>query len=348
MSVFQSKAFDGHEQIDFINDAESGLRAVIAVHSTRLGPALGGCRYWRYADEADAVDDVLRLSRGMTFKAALAGLPYGGGKSVILADPARPKDAGLMRAFGRAVDRFGGRYVAAEDVGTSPEDMAAARAVTPYVAGLAARGGDPSEATAFGVWRGIRAAVRRALRRESLDGVRVLVQGVGHVGWRLCGLLKADGARLTVSDLRAEVAMQAAAEFDAEIAAPAAVPDAGVEVYAPCALGAVLNDETIPRLKAAVVAGSANNQLAEERHGAALARRGILFAPDYVVNAGGLINVHHEISGNYRRDRAFADVARIEATLEAIFDCADRDDVPPHMAADRIAADRIAGKRLAA
>lgn len=342
MSVFQSAAFDGHEEVAFVHDAETGLRAIIAIHSTRRGRALGGCRYWRYADEADAVADVLRLSRGMTYKAAMAGLPYGGGKSVILADPDHPKTPALMRAFGRAVDRFNGRYLAAEDVGTSPDDMAAARRVTPHVAGLAACGGDPSQATAYGVWRGLRATARRALRRNALDGVRVLVQGVGHVGRHLCRYLKADGALLTVSDLRMEAAQAAAAEFDAEMVAPEAAPDAGMDIYAPCALGAALNAGTIPRLKAAAVAGSANNQLADESCGALLAARGILYAPDYVINAGGLINVHHEISGRYDHGEAFADVARIEATLEEVFARADRDGVPPHMAADAIARERLA------
>lgn len=342
MSVFQSAAFDGHEEVAFIHDAQTGLRTIIAIHSTRRGRALGGCRYWRYDDEADAVADVLRLSRGMTYKAAMAGLPYGGGKAVILADPARPKTPDLMRAFGRAVDRFQGRYVTAEDVGVGPDDMAVVRQVTPHVAGLAAHGGDPSHATAFGVWRGVRATARRALRRNSLDGVRVLVQGVGAVGRQLCRHLKADGARLTVSDLRVEAAQAAAAEFDAEVVSPEAVADADVDVFAPCALGAVLNRDTISRLKAAAVAGSANNQLADEGCGALLAARGVLYAPDYVINAGGLINVHHEISGDFQRARAFADVARIEATLEEVFARADRDGVPPHLAADAMARERLA------
>lgn len=342
MGVFQSAAFDSHEEVAFFHDAETGLKTIIAIHSTRRGRALGGCRYWRYDDEAAAVADVLRLSRGMTYKAAMAGLPYGGGKAVILADPTHPKTPALMRAFGRAVDRFQGRYVTAEDVGVTPADMAAVRQITRHVAGLADGGGDPSLATAYGVWRGVRAAARRALRRNSLDGVRVLVQGVGAVGRQLCRHLKADGARLMVSDLRFDAAQAAAAEFDAEVVAPEAAADAETDIYAPCALGGVLNADTIPRLKAAAVAGSANNQLVDEGCGAALAARGVLYAPDYVINAGGLINVHHEIAGNYNRGRALADVARIEATLEEVFARADRDGVPTHVAADAMARERLA------
>lgn len=346
MIAFQQAAFDKHEEISFFYDG-GVMRGIIAVHSVRRGPALGGCRYWTYVDENAALTDALRLSRGMTYKAAMADLPYGGGKSVLLADPARPKDADLFLALGRAVHRLGGRYIVGEDVGVTPQDMEIVKTVTPYVAGLAGAGGDPSEATAFGVWRGIRAVARRALHGgeptdKPLSGLRVMVQGVGAVGRTLCRYLKNDGARLLVSDLRAEVVRRVAEECAAEIVAPAAVPDADADIYAPCALGAVLNDDTIPRLRVAAVAGSANNQLAEDRHGAALAARGILFAPDYVINAGGLINAHYELAGGYDRAAAFAATAQIEQRLEFLFDRSAAEGAPPHRIADLAALEKLA------
>lgn len=342
MAVFAAPGFDDHEEVVFAADPQTGLKAIIAIHDTRRGPALGGCRYWPYADEASALTDVLRLSRGMTYKAAMADLPYGGGKSVVLADPGRPKTPDLLRALGRAVERLGGRYIVAEDVGTSPADMSVVRTVTRHVAGLEEGGGDPSPATAFGVWRGIHAAVNHRLRRNTLEGLTVAVQGLGHVGLHLCRHLHRDGARLFVTDLRAETVERAADEFAALPVAADAIYDVDADVFAPCALGAVIHDGTVERLKAAVVAGSANNQLAEERHGVRLAERGILYAPDYIVNAGGLINIHHErLPGGYDRKAAFAHAGRIEETLADVFARAGRDNVPPHVAADRIARERL-------
>ncbi len=342
MPVFSASGFDGHEQVVFASDSATGLRAIIALHDTRRGPALGGCRCRDYPDEPAALTDALRLSRAMTFKAAMADLPYGGGKSVVLADPAR-KTPALMQALGRAVDRLGGRYIVAEDVGTSPRDMAEVRKETVHVAGLAEGGGDPSPATAFGVWRGIHAAVRRRLGRADLNGVRVAVQGLGHVGHHLCRHLHREGARLFVADLRPAAVARAVAEFGAVPVAVDAIRAVEADVFAPCALGAVIDDEAVACLAAAVVAGAANNQLAAERYGEALAARGILYAPDYVINAGGLINIHHERApGGYDRAAAFAHVARIEGTLAAVFDRAERDGVPPHLAADRMARERLA------
>lgn len=343
MTVFGNASFDHHEQVVFAADADSGLKAVIAIHDTRRGPALGGCRYWSYADDAAALTDALRLSRGMTSKAVMADLPYGGGKSVVIADAARPKSPELLRALGRAVDRLAGRYIVAEDVGTSPADMDILRTVTPHVAGLAEGGGDPSPATAHGVWRGIHAAVTHALRRNSLDGLTVAVQGLGHVGLHLCRLLHGEGARLVVTDLRPATMERAADEFGALPVAAEAIYDTDAEVFAPCALGGVINDGTVERLKARIVAGSANNQLAEDRHGARLAERGILYAPDYVINAGGLINIHHERDPRgYDRERAFAHVGRIEQTLADLFARAAASGIATHTAADRMAADRMA------
>jgi leucine dehydrogenase len=345
MSVFSIPDFDSHEQVVFVSEPESGLRAIIAIHDSSRGPALGGCRMWQYVTEAEAVRDVLRLSRGMTYKNAMADLPFGGGKSVIIGDARTGKTPELMAAMGRAVDRLNGRYIIAEDVGTSVGDMAVIRNVTPYVAGLAEGGsGDPSPATAYGVFMGIRAAVSWRLRRNALDGLRVNVQGLGNVGWHLCRHLADQGVRLTVTDIRPEKVERAADEFRATPVAPDAIFDAEGDVFAPCALGAVINDATLPRLKVAVVAGSANNQLAENCHGAGLTERGILYAPDYVINAGGVINISYERQGDgarYDREAAFAHVGRIHDTLLTIFSRAERDRVPTSLAADRIAEERF-------
>lgn len=300
MTVFSHPEFDGHERVVFVHDAESGLEAIIAVHDTTLGPALGGCRLWRYPSEAEALTDVLRLSRGMTYKSALAGLPLGGGKSVILADGRalrrEPKRAeALFRAFGRAVEQLGGLYTAAEDVGTSVADLELVGQETAHVAGVAAgQAGDPSPYTAYGVFRGLQAAVEYRLGRKDLKGLRVAVQGLGHVGAGLCEHLAEAGARLIVADLDAERVRQVAERHGAERERPETILAANCDVVAPCALGAVLNDETIAALKASVVAGAANNQLAEPRHGELLRRKGVLYAPDYLVNAGGIIAIAYE------------------------------------------------------
>jgi leucine dehydrogenase len=343
MTVFSGRDFEGHEQVVFAADPETGLKAIIAIHDTQRGPALGGCRMWRYRDEGEAVRDVLRLSRGMTYKNALADLPFGGGKSVIIGDARADKSPALMAAMGRAVERLGGRYIIAEDVGTSVEDMAVVRAATQHVAGLAAGGsGDPSPATAWGVFHGIRAAVGHKLGRNGLDGLKVAVQGLGHVGQHLCRHLAEEGAELVVTDIRPEITASVARRFGARAVAPADIFDVEADVFAPCALGAVIDDATLPRLRVAVVAGSANNQLAEDRHGERLAERGILYAPDYVINAGGVINISHERdAGGYDRDRAFAHVARIGDTLATIFARAERDGVPTNLAADRLAEERF-------
>jgi leucine dehydrogenase len=341
MPLFDHREFDAHERVVFGHDPASGLKAIIAIHDTTRGPALGGCRMWPYASDDEALTDALRLARGMTYKSALADLPFGGGKSVIIGDPRTQKSEALFLAMGRFVDSQGGRYVVAEDVGISVGDVEIMARATRHVAGTrAGGGGDPSPATAYGVYMGIRAAVAHKLGRDSLDGVHVAVQGLGNVGTHLCRRLAEAGARLTVSDIHASAVDYARAEFSAAVAEPGDIVDLPADVFAPCALGAVIDDRTIPRLKARIVAGSANNQLAEPRHGAALALRGVLYAPDYVINAGGVIYISHEGPG-FNEAQAFAHVARIHDTLAEIFQASERQGIPTSEAADRLARTRL-------
>ena len=344
MSVFGSEHFDDHEEVVFCRDADTGLNAIIAVHDTTMGPALGGCRFWPYADEDAALSDVLRLSRGMTYKAALAGTGRGGGKSVIIGDPAALRSPELFRALGRFVDKLGGAYTIAEDVGTSPADMAHVAETTAHVAGLEGQSGDPSPATAYGIFVGIRAALAHQRGDADLSGVVVAVQGLGHVGWDLCRQLHEAGARLIVADVREEVCEAASRAFKAHVTPVDRIHAANADVFAPCALGAGLNDDTIPALRSTIVAGCANNQLAEDRHGDMLAERGVLYAPDYVINAGGIINIAHEGSG-YDRDAAFRHVAGIGDTLADIFRRAKAEELAPHRMADRMAREIIAEER---
>ncbi len=348
MDVFASPAFDDHEQVVFFFDRQSGLKAIVALHDTTLGPALGGCRMWAYRSEAEAVTDVLRLAKGMTYKAAMASLPFGGGKAVIIGDPKTGKSEALFRALGRAIDSLGGRYYTGEDVGTSPADMDWASAETPCVLGRSSGSGDPSPVTARGVWLGIRAAVEHRLGRADLSGVRVAVQGLGHVGYNVARLLAQDGAKLIVADLDPSRAERAAEEFGAGLADGDAILEVEAEVLAPCALGGVINDATLPRLACKIVAGAANNQLLEARHGAALHARGILYAPDYVINAGGLINIAEELrSGSYDRGRALAKVQIIAETLTEVFERAARAGAPTSEIADRLAEERVRNGRQA-
>lgn len=348
MSVFASSAFRNHEQVVFCHDAATGLKAIIAIHDTTLGPALGGCRMWDYASDDEALEDVLRLSRGMTYKSALAGLDWGGGKAVIIGNAKTDKTPALFEAFGRFVDSLGGRYITAEDVGISPADLESARRTTRHVVGIAEGGsGDPSPATAWGVFHGIRAAVRHKLGKDDLTGVTVAVQGLGHVGWHVAEHLHAAGARLIVTDIDQGRIAQAKADFGAEAVDVDQIYDTAADVFAPNALGAVINDDSLPRLKVKVIAGSANNQLAEDRHGQALLDRGILYAPDYVINAGGIINIAYE-GPNYDKDKAFKHCAGIFDTLSNLFDRADRDGVTTNVMADRVAEERLAAARAAA
>lgn len=338
MGVFDHPEFAQHESLHYVLDPDSGLKAIIAIHSTALGPAAGGCRRWQYANDEDALTDALRLSRGMTYKNAIAGLKFGGGKSVILADDAVPKTPELFRAFGRAVDALGGRYVTAEDVGCSVEDMRYVNEETRYVSGLPksgdSAGGDPSPLTAYGVFLGLQAAVRNRLRKDSLEGIRVAVQGVGHVGLHLCRLLHEAGAKLVVADVNREHLQQARDELPVAEVSPNELLYSDVDVLAPCALGNILTSVTIPKLRAKVIAGAANNQLATEADGARLAEHGILYAPDYVINAGGIVNVAHEYYGDSSEEKVRADVARIPERLDAIFAKAEATGQPTNVIAD--------------
>jgi leucine dehydrogenase len=347
MGVFDHREFDQHESIHYVQDPDSGLAAIIAVHSTALGPAAGGCRRWRYQAESDALTDALRLSRGMTYKNAVAGLPFGGGKAVILARDAAPKSEGLFRAFGRAVAALDGRYITAEDVGISVEDMRIVREETEYVSGLPqsgdSAGGDPSPWTALGVFLGLEAAVRTRLGADSLAGIRVAVQGVGHVGLHLCRLLAAAGATLVVSDVDAGNLARVRAELPVTEVAPTQLLFADVDVLAPCALGNVLTSVTIPKLKAKIVAGAANNQLANPGDGARLTARGILYAPDYVINAGGIISVAREYLGVSHEAEVRDEVKRIPERLEAIFAEAESSGRPTGAVADDLARRIVSG-----
>lgn len=341
MPVSYSPSFRNHEQVVFCYDADVGLNAIIAIHDTTLGPALGGVRMWPFASEMKALEDALRLSRGMTYKSALAGLPFGGGKAVIIGDPKTGKSEALLERFGEFVDSLGGRYITAEDVGTSTHDLAVIRRRTKYAAGFAEGGsGDPSPVTAWGVFHGIRAAVAHRLGLPNLNNLTVAVQGLGHVGMELVKFLHQAGATLVVTDIDDERVERAVAEFGARAVAPQRIYDEPAEVFAPCALGAVLNDETVPRLTASVVAGSANNQLAEDRHGTALMQRRILYAPDYVINAGGLIDVAR-FKVHMNIDEARAKLRRIDDTLTEIFERADRENKSTSEVADTIAEERF-------
>lgn len=340
MAVFASPDFDNHELVAFGCDPESGLRAIVAIHDTNLGPALGGCRMWPYASDEAALADVLRLSRGMTYKAALAGLPYGGGKSVILGNPKTQKTEALLRAMGRFVHSLGGRYHTAEDVGTTVADMDVLRRETPYAHGFSAASGDPSPATAYGVFMGIKAAVRFRRGSDDLRGLTVAVQGLGSVGKRLSRYLADAGARLVVADIDEALVRNAVRDYGATPVTPGDIHRAKADVFAPCALGAILNDNTIPELGAAIVAGAANNQLAEARHGALLKARGVLYAPDYVVNAGGLIDIHVGESGGGEK-AVLERTARIYDTLLAVFERAAAEDAPTGTVADRMAEERF-------
>lgn len=347
MQLFGHPEFDGHEEVRFICDRDSGLRAIVAVHDTTLGPAIGGCRMWAYASEAEALTDVLRLSKAMTFKAAMAGLAYGGGKSVILGDPRRDKSKALFRAFGRAVAAMAGRYWTGEDVGTSPADMDEAGSETRYVLGRAQGGsGDPSPFTAMGVLRGIEVAVRLVFGRETLDGLSVAIQGLGQVGSALAALLAERRVRLCVADIDGKRVQDAVRRFGAKAVAPEQIHAVSVDVFAPCALGAVLNDATVPQLRCRIVCGSANNQLAADRHGDMLHARGILYAPDYVVNAGGLINIVQELHPQgYSRERALQALAVIERRLLQVLERAQAENRPPHRVADAMAREIVAAAR---
>ena len=344
MSVFTSMESKDHEQLAFFQDSDTGLKAIVAIHDTTIGPALGGCRMWPYESEGDALKDVLRLSRGMSYKAAIANLNLGGGKSVIIGNSKTDKSETLFRSFGRFVEGLNGRYITAEDVGTSVKDMEWVRMETQYVTGISRAlggSGDPSPVTAQGVFVGIKASVKKQLGKNSIAGLKVGVQGLGHVGYYLCKYLHDAGAKLVVADLYEPSIKRVVDEFNADVVGVDDIYDADVDIYAPCALGATLNDETIPRLKASIVAGAANNQLENELvHDKMVCEKGILYAPDYAINAGGLINVSNELEG-YNQDKAYSQAEGIYDTLMEIFNRSDNENIPTNIASDKQAEDRI-------
>ncbi len=337
--------FDAHEAVHLFTDAATGMRAIVAMHSTALGPAAGGTRFWHYADSDDALTDALRLSRGMSYKNAMAGLPAGGGKAVILADANARKTPEQLAAFAGAVDSLGGRYVTAQDVGMSADDMVAIARTTRFVSGLppvaGAAGGDPGPTTAHGVYLGVRAAAKRALGRDDMRGVHVAIQGVGSVGGGLARRLSADGARLTIADVAQDRAAELATELGATLTDAEEIVRTEADIFSPCALGAVLNADSIGELRVAAVAGGANNQLATIADGAALHARGIVFAPDYVINAGGIINVMVEYLRLGDRAEVDARVAQIPGRLDSIWDESAATGEPPALVADRMAQRRI-------
>lgn len=340
MAVFDQLDFDNHEQIVFCSDKETGLKAIIAVHSTKLGPAVGGCRMWDYATEDEAITDVLRLSKGMTYKNAMAGLAMGGGKSVIIGDAKTIKSEALFKAFGEALNRLNGRYISAEDVNITTDDIAITNTVTPFVTGTEGKSGNPAPFTALGTFVGIKAAVKHKFQRDDLTGLTVAIQGLGSVGYYLCEHLHQAGANLVVTDLNQTALDKVAEQFDAKIVGLNEIYDQDVDIYCPCALGATVNDSTIDRIKAKIIAGCANNQLAQEKHDLMLKERGILYAPDYVINAGGIINISFE--NDYNADKATAKVEEIYQTLLNVFTQAQLRDLPTGAVADEIAREIIA------
>lgn len=335
---------NNHEQIVFCNDNATGLKAIIAIHNTVLGPSLGGTRMWNYNNEMEALNDVLRLSRGMTYKSSVAGLNLGGGKAVIIGDAKKVKSEALLRRFGKFVDSLGGKYITAEDVAMSSRDMEIIHMETKYVSGLPENmggSGDPSPVTAFGVYVSMKASAKETWGSDSLSGKKVLVQGIGHVGEVLVDHLTKDGAKVYINDISEERVKAVAAKYKAEFVAADKMFDLDIDIYAPCALGATVNDDTLGRLKCKVICGAANNQLADEKvHGVAVGKKGILYAPDFVVNAGGIINVFYELEG-YNRERALAHAEKIYDTTFNLFQLAKKEGIPTYLAANRLGEQRI-------
>ncbi len=344
MELFDLMSERKHEQLVFWSEPELGYRGIIAIHDTSLGPALGGTRFWQYESDRAAIVDALRLARGMTYKAAITGLNLGGGKSVIIGDNKTVDREMIFRAHGRAVESLAGRYITAEDVGTSPDDMEFVRMETEHVVGVLGRSGDPSPVTAYGVYRGIKAAAAFRWDDDSLEGKHVAVQGLGHVGYYLCEDLAAEGARLTVTDIDEERVQRVVDDFGATAVAPDAIYDVEADIFAPCALGAVVNDATLDRFSFEIIGGAANNILERAEHGDALHERGILYAPDYVINAGGLINVYGEMY-DWSAERSKRKAGDIYNTLLRIFEHAAAEGVPTNQAADAVAEQRILASR---
>lgn len=333
-----------YEQLVVCQDKNSGLKAFIAIHDTTLGPALGGLRMWTYNSESEAIEDALRLARGMTYKNAAAGLNLGGGKAVIIGDPKKDKNPAKFRAFGRYVESLNGRYITAEDVGTKEEDMDLIHLETDFVTGTSttdgSSGGDPSPVTAYGIYKGIKASAKEAFGDDSLEGKTIAVQGVGNVAFTLCEHLHKEGAKLIVTDINKDAVNRAVEAFDAKAVDPDDIYSVDCDIYSPCALGATINDETLAVLKAKVIAGSANNQLKTEKHGEIIHEKGIVYAPDYVINSGGVINVADELIG-YNQERALKKVEGIYDILLNVFEISKKENIPTAIAADRMAEERI-------
>ncbi len=340
MELFETIASMGHEQLVICNDTSAGYRGIIAIHSTTLGPALGGTRFWQYGSDEEAIIDALRLARGMTYKNAVAGLNLGGGKSVIIGNNKTADREMIFRAHGRFVESLGGRYITAEDVGTSTADMDFVHMETKNVSGLAGRSGDPSPVTAHGVFRSIQASAKERWGSDDLSMRTVSVQGCGHVGYYLAKELHGAGAKLIVTDIDNERVKQVVHEFGARAVGPDEIYGVQADIFAPCALGGVINDTTIPQLKVEIVAGAANNQLLETRHGDRLEELGILYAPDYVANAGGVINVYSELAG-WNAERSLRKADEIYHTILGVFEIAGQEGIPSYLAADRLAERRL-------
>jgi len=343
MTILQRMQEYDYEELIFFQDRATGLQAIVAIHDTTLGPALGGCRFWHYTSARAAVNDALRLARGMTYKASVADLNLGGGKSVVIGNPKTHKSEALFRALGRFIQTLRGRYIIAEDVGTTTEDMKIIHRETKYVVGLEAeRGGsgDPSPVTAYGILHGMQACTKEVFRTRDLNGLTVAIQGAGHVGYHLARYLKKEGANIIITDIYKKNAKHVMEEFGAKYVEPEKIYAEKCDVFSPCALGGILDDKNIRALKCKIIAGSANNQLKSSRHGEKIQQRGILYAPDYVINSGGLINVADEMRG-YNRSRALHKAARIYNAVARVIKVAKEDGIPPHIAADRLAERRI-------
>jgi leucine dehydrogenase len=340
MNIFERIAEHSHEQLVFCHEPSAGYRGIIAIHNTTLGPALGGTRFWNYRSDEEAVIDALRLARGMTYKAAVAGLNLGGGKAVIIGDNRTTRREMIFRAHGRFVESLGGRYITAEDVGTSVEDMDYVKMETEAVTGVAGGSGDPSPVTAYGVYRGIKACAKEKYGSDSVSGMTVAVQGTGHVGYFVCRFLAEEGASLIVTDIDDARVQRVVDEFGAQAVGPDDIYGVDAQIFAPCALGAIVNDDTVAQFRFEIIAGAANNQLAQERHGDLLHKRGILYAPDYVINAGGLINVYGELN-DWTPEQARRKAGEIYETLCQIFELAKSSGLPTYEAADRVAERRI-------
>ncbi len=341
MDIFASMQTFGHEQLLMSHDPSCGYFGIVAIHDTTLGPALGGTRFWQYESTEAAITDALRLARGMTYKSAVAGINLGGGKSVIVGNNKRTDREALFRAHGRFIETLNGRYVTAEDIGTSPADMEYIKLETNHVAGLVGLSGDPSPVTGYGVYVGMKAAAKTRWGKDSLQGKTVAIQGAGKVATYLAKYLQSEGAKLIVTDIDGDKVKALVQETGATPVAPDAIYDQAADIYAPCALGATINDDTLSRLKVEVIAGGANNQLAENRHGEALEKKGILYAPDYVINGGGVINIYGELQ-RWPAERSKRKAGEIYDTLLRIFEIASQEKIPTYQAADRLAEQRIA------